>query len=250
MIDVVGRLVAASSPLAVPVDPDAEEARDWLVRELAKPEYRAAQPNWLDLLAAQIRDWIQSLLGAGAPPAPTVIVAVVVGLILAAVVVAYLVFGPPRANRRRRSAGAVFGDDDNRDARTLRAAAHDAAASSDWPLAVEEMFRAIAKGLAERAVVVSSPGTTASAFAQNAGRYFPADAARLRAGAVSFDAVRYLDGPGSREDWEHVEQLERDIRERTPDFTGDGFGDGPGDGFSALEGDARGSAAVPTAGIR
>ncbi|MEY2847945.1 MAG: hypothetical protein RI885_610 [Actinomycetota bacterium] len=205
---------------AIPLDPEADEARDWLVRELAKPEYRAAEPNWLDLIAAELQRWLQDLLGSGTGAAPPVVIAVVVALVLGAVVVAYLVFGPPRANRRRRSGSAVFGDDDERDAATLRRAAGEAAAAGDWPLAVEEMFRAIARGLTERAVLVTLPGTTAAGFARDAGRSFPAVAADLLAAASAFDAVRYLGGTGSREDWTRVERLERAIRDSTPDLDG------------------------------
>ena len=48
-------------PREVPVDPDAPEARDWLVRELANPEYEAARPTWFDLLAQRVVEWFESL---------------------------------------------------------------------------------------------------------------------------------------------------------------------------------------------
>ncbi len=62
-------------PLDVPVDPDAPEARDWLLDELSKQPYQAAQPTFIDLLAQQILQWfgdlIDWLFGNGAGGAQT-----------------------------------------------------------------------------------------------------------------------------------------------------------------------------------
>ena len=41
-------------PFDVPVDPDAPEARDWLLDELSKQQYQAAKPTFIDLIAQQI----------------------------------------------------------------------------------------------------------------------------------------------------------------------------------------------------
>ena len=63
-------------PREVPVDPDAPEARDWLVRELANPEYEAARPTWFDLLAQRVVEWFESLRftpGEGGFPQPYVL---------------------------------------------------------------------------------------------------------------------------------------------------------------------------------
>ena len=49
-------------PLDVPVDPDAPEARDWLVDELSKQPYQAAQPTFIDRLAQQIMQWLGDLI--------------------------------------------------------------------------------------------------------------------------------------------------------------------------------------------
>lgn len=204
--------------LAVPVDPDAEEARDWVLRELSEPGYRAAEPNWLDRAAAAVRDWFASVFDDGNGPPPLVVIVVIVALVLAAFVVAYVVFGPPRANRRRVVPGGVFGDDDGRDAAALRRAAAAAASTSDWALAVEEMFRAVARSLEERAVLTTSPGTTATGFATRAAVHFPDSTADLQRAAARFDAVRYLGENGTQADWEHVDRVERVIRESRPRF--------------------------------
>ena len=108
----------------VPVDPDADTARDLLLGELGKPVYQEARPTWFDLASKAVGDWLASLRvpdGSGfSGLIPLVVVIVVVVLVL----VAFLVFGRPRLNRRsQHSAGALFGDDDSRSAAELRAAA-------------------------------------------------------------------------------------------------------------------------------
>ena len=74
------------------------------------------------------------------------------------------------------------------------------------------MFRAIARGLAERALVTTTPGTTARDFSTRAGATFPYLADRLAESAASFDGVRYLDRHGTPEQYEAITALERDVR--------------------------------------
>jgi hypothetical protein len=216
VIVVTRALLASASISGVPVDPDAAEARQWLVDELTKPEYRAAQPTWFDLLASAISDWLNSLTvgaGGGPPGIGTLIVVLIVAVVL---VVAFLVFGLPRLNRRSAVGGSLFGDDDRRDSAAIRAAAQLAAAQQDYSLAVAEMFRAIARGLAERTVLSTMPGTTAHDFAMRAARAFPDSAESLAAAASAFDDVRYLGGEGSREQYELVAALDAQLRAARP----------------------------------
>ena len=208
--------------LAVPVDPDAEEARELLVQELAKPVYRAAEPTWFDRLSAAVGDWLADLLESGPGGTPAIAWTVIILALVAAIVAAYLIFGPPRVNRRSTVVGGLFGDDDSRSAQTLRAAADRAAAAGDWVIAIEEMFRAIARMLSERAIVSTMPGTTASTFAASASGPFPKSSTELASAAASFDAVRYLDRPGSRTEFDALAALERDLRASTPHFDGAG----------------------------
>ena len=208
--------------LAVPVDPDAEEARELLVGELAKPVYRAAEPTWFDRLSAAVGDWFADFLEFAPGGTPALAWTVILLALVAAVVAAYFIFGPPRVNRRSSVVGGVFGDDDSRSAQTLRAAAERAAAAADWVVAIEEMFRAIARGLSERAIVSTMPGTTASAFAASASGPFPESSAELASAAASFDAVRYLGRTGSRAEFDDLAALERQLRAGTPRFDGAG----------------------------
>ncbi|GAA2241925.1 DUF4129 domain-containing protein [Herbiconiux moechotypicola] len=196
--------------MIAPVEPGADEAREWLLGELSKPPYQAARPTWFDLVSQAIGDWIASLRvpdGSGLGGLlPVIAVAVVVVLL----VIAVIVFGRPRLNRRSAVApGSLFGDDDTRSSAELRASAERAAAAGDFGTAVQEAFRALARRLAERTVVMTGPGSTAQDFAARAGRSFPPRADELRACAALFDGVRYLDRPGTRDGYERVHALDR-----------------------------------------
>jgi hypothetical protein len=196
----------------VPVDPSAPVASQWLISELAKPIYQAAKPTLFDRLAKAVSDWFASLKFGNVTGPPAFGIGVVIVLVIAAIVVAFLIFGLPRLNRRSALAGSLFGDDDTRDSAAIRAAGEAAARAGDFSLAVIEMFRAIARGLAERTILTTSPGTTARSFAATAGIAFPELADRLAASAIDFDAVRYLGRSASREQFESVAAVERDLR--------------------------------------
>ena len=189
-----------TAPLAVPVQPDGDEARRWLLDELAKQPYQASRPTLVDRIAQAFFDWLGSLFRAQGDPTPTVLLVVALFVVVALVVVAVLLFGVPRANRRSRAAAAgLFGDDDRRTAAELRAAARAAAAGGDFSLAVLERYRALARDLDERTLVAVFPGTTARAFARDAAAVFPAESAELAAAAEVFDGIRYAARTGSRE---------------------------------------------------
>jgi hypothetical protein len=202
--------------LDVPVEPDAAEAREWLLRELANPEYEAAKPTWFDRLSGAVVDWFSSLSfsGGNAPPALGVVLVLV--LVLAAIAVAFLVFGLPRLRRRSAITGSLFGKSDDRSSEQLRAAAEARAADGDYAAATAEMFRAIARGLAERSIVTTTPGTTAHDFAARAGVAFVGLAPALATSATLFDEVRYLGRPGSLPGYTTVADLERTLRSTTP----------------------------------
>jgi hypothetical protein len=200
--------VIPTSRAATPLVPDADEARQWLTDELSKPEYQAAQPTAFDLAMQAIRDWFAELLaGATGVPGP-VLTLIVVVVVAALVVVAFLVFGLPRLRRARSTTVPLFDDGDLRDLAALRRAAAAAAAAADWPLAIEERFRAIVRGLVDRDLVQVHPGTTARGFADSATRLFPEHAAELRATAAGFEGVRYLGRPGDAAEYERATALE------------------------------------------
>lgn len=210
-------------PFDVPVDPDAPEARDWLLDELSKQPYQQAKPTFIDLLAQQILNWFQGLLdwlgGAttGGPRTDVPIWLLAIFIPVAVILVlAFLIYGLPRLNRRSSVTGALFGDDDVRDALSLRRAAERAAAAGDYSTAIAELFRSIARGLGERTLVSTFPGTTAREFARRASVAFSAEADPLATAALHFDAVRYLEQTGTVEQWDAMVALERRLRTVRP----------------------------------
>jgi Domain of unknown function (DUF4129) len=211
---VLGALLSELStlPLKVPVDPNGPDAQQLLARELAKSEYLKAQPSPFDRLVSGLINWLNSLLSTQTNGPPSLAFLIVLGIIVAGIVIAVLVFGVPRVNRKSTVTGSLFGENDERSAGQMRTAAEGAAASGDYATAIAEMFRAIARGLAERTVLSIFPGTTAHDFSVRAGAVFPRFSAELTTAAASFDTVRYLGKPGTAHEYTAIATLERELR--------------------------------------
>jgi hypothetical protein len=207
---VVAALASVSAD--VPVDPNADEARDWVLGELSDPRYESAKPTWFDQLSSAFLDWLGSLFQGSAGGPSGLLLAIVVVIIVAALVAAFVIFGRPALNRRSAASGTLFGRDDERGAEAMRRAADAAASAGDWSVAIEECFRAIARGLAERTILATTPGTTAHGFARRAGAAFPTLATDLDAAATAFDRVRYLGQSGTESGYRAVAALERELR--------------------------------------
>lgn len=204
--------------LDVPVDPDAPVASDWLATELAKPQYQAAKPTLFDQLAKAISDWLNSLQprAGHAPPSFFTLPSVLVIIAIAVIVIAFLIFGLPRLNRRSKVTGSLFGDDDDRDSTRIRRNAENSARRGDYTTAIVEMFRAVARGLAERTIVSTNPGTTARDFSTRAGAVFTDHTEQLARAGEAFDLVRYLGRAGTIEQYQEVANLERELRSLKP----------------------------------
>ena len=206
-------------PFDVPVDPDAPEARQWLNDELAKPAYEASRPSWFDQVSKGFADWVGSLFhpGAGLDGWLPVVIAVVATVVVAGViVVSILLFGLPRRNRRASASSELFGADDERSARELRQASVAAAREGDADAAIADRFRAIARDLSDRSVVVVLPGTTADHVGREAAVAFPARADALSDAAAVFDAVRYLGRAGTLEQYERLRALDDELAASRP----------------------------------
>jgi len=202
----------------VPVDPDRDEARRWLEEELGRgsgPD-PGETPGWWQ----EFQEWLRRLLSGGAGPGEAaggdtgqaVGIAIAIVLVVALLVVAFAIFGLPRVRRRSKVTGDLFGTDDERSALQLRGVARQAAERGDYTTAVVELFRSLARDLAERGVVQTFPGTTARDFARRAGAAFPREAERLGEAASVFDGVRYLGHTGTLDQWLRVSALDEDLR--------------------------------------
>lgn len=196
----------------VPVDPDGDQARQWIIEELSKPEYQASKPTWWDLLSKAVWDWLKSLHFGGGDALQVPMLGVLMVVIAAVIVGAFSIFGMPRLNRRSALVGSLFGVDEDRDSEALRRSAEAAAGQGEWTLAIEELFRALARVLMERVLVSTDPGTTARGFARRAGAVFPDHADRLTACAIVFDDVRYLGKLGTQSNYASLVELEKELR--------------------------------------
>lgn len=203
---------ALRAVLAVPVEPNADQGRQWLLEELAKAPYRAAQPSPLDVAARAVWDWLRSLFTGGNATLGALLPLLLLLLVVAALVAALLIYGLPRLNRRSGPVGSLFGQEDGRSDDALRRAARAAADAGNYALAIQERFRALARDLAERSIVSVSPGTTAHGFAARAAVAFPDFAARFDAAAAGFDTVRYLGGKGTAAGYRQLAELDDDLR--------------------------------------
>ena len=118
----------------VPVDPDADQARDWLLEELTKTKYQEQPqqeqgPSWIDDLLDAVTRFLNSLDGQETVPF-WVVLLVIVGV--AVVVVAFLVFGVPKLRARSSVVDdELFEADDHRDAAAMRRDADNAATRTD-----------------------------------------------------------------------------------------------------------------------
>lgn len=192
-------------------EPSAEEARRLLQQELSDRIYREAEPNWFDRLVQGVLDWLASLaVGDGAAPAAllTLLLVIVAGAVIAAIVI----FGLPRLRRRRAPLAPLFGEDDDRSADELRAAATAAAGRGDFDAAVLDGFRALARGLDERGLLLVSPGTTAHAVAEGAAAVLPEASADLDRSAGDFDRARYQGLGADEAAWLRIRSLDERMR--------------------------------------
>lgn len=197
----------------VPVVPDRETAHDWLVEELARPEY-AQDPSVL----MRLWNWLVGLFDEiGAVDISPWRLAVVVAVVLVVVVaIALFVAGPARLRRHTAARSAVVHDDDTRTAAQMRAAADAAAARQDWALAVIERFRAVVRALEERVVLDERPGRTAREAAQAASVRLPDLASDLHAAAGRFDSVCYGHLPAGPADDDALRTLDDRVTAARP----------------------------------
>lgn len=198
----------------IPVEPDADTAREWARDELAKPEYSQDGTNWL----LRLLDWIAELLdgvsgpslgtGGGVPIGTILLILAIIGLVL------WLVIGPLRRIRRREREHSVFDDDYRTSTQMLDDAtrwAHD----GDWSRAMLDMYRVTVRSLEERDVLSDRPGMTAHEAAVETGVAFPDVADTMLHDADVFDEIRYGDRVGTEQDFLHARATYRSLKGRS-----------------------------------
>jgi hypothetical protein len=181
------------TPFDIPIEPDADTARQWLVDELSKDDYQTSGRSYID----DFFDWLQRLIDGlfnstgslGFAGVPGAVVAIVLSVLLVGVIV-LIVWGPLRSSRRRKASHTVF-EDDERDSDAMRTAADKAAARQDWTLAVIERFRGMVRDVETAGWVGVVPGMTAYEFVTQAGSRVPGLAEELDWAGDLFDRIRY-----------------------------------------------------------
>lgn len=174
--------------MSVPVDPDRQQARQWLIDELSRKEYQDARPNLIE----RALEWIQGRFSNLRPNFDSPVgITVTVLVVIAVAAVAYALWRSGGVRRQfRRKAMAVLPTYITT-AANHRSAADKHAAEGQWGDAVMERFRAIARELSERTLVPANPGATAVEVARDGGVALPELSRDLRTAARHFDDVCY-----------------------------------------------------------
>lgn len=181
----------------VPLTPDQGEARDWLLKELAKGEYGEIRGPIVGFVKNLIDDFFELLSWKGQGTPPISLILAILAIIVIAALVIVLILNPIRLARRRKS-GAVFEEETS--APQVQASFDEAVAAQDWNLAYVWAYRLMVLGLDDHDIVSSTPGLTAREAADAATRVAPGLAPQLSAYAESFDKVRYGRASVSRDE--------------------------------------------------
>lgn len=195
--------------------PDPGTAREWLGRELSRPEYQES-------LADRFARWFDRILNAAGEVGGAGGLNPVVALVLLALLVGgiALVLSRLRANPTSGAAGSAVFSEARLTAEEHRRRAHTALSRQGWGEAVIEAVRALAADLVERGLVPEQSGVTVHELSDRATALFPAHAQRLEATARVFDETRYGDRTADGHQAREAVQLEEELSGRSPETGG------------------------------
>ena len=183
-------MILLALPGAAVGDIGREEARRAAREELARREYRSAEPPWPVRVLEWVAEWFAERLDGLSAVAPGGRAGIVVVIALLALLLAVVLVRLAPARRARGSA-AVFSAGSALTADDHRQRADQAAAEGAWAEAVRERLRAVVRELEARGVLDSRPGRTADEVARDAGEAVPSLALDLARAARTFDEVWY-----------------------------------------------------------
>ncbi|MCO5969172.1 DUF4129 domain-containing protein [Actinoallomurus soli] len=195
-----------------------DPARELARRELGKPIYHQDDPSFFERILNKISDWLNALyhrftdVGGGAGGGW---LGIVVLLVILAVVVGAVWWRIGSVRRNAAGPGALLGEAVTT-AEDHRATAERHAAAGQWPEAIRERLRAIARDLEERAIVPPRPGRTADELATEAGTALPDHADALASGVRLFDDVWYGGRQGDADGYRALVDLDDRLRAARP----------------------------------
>lgn len=198
--------------LAGPVRPDPGPARDWLRRELDRPEYQQG-------LVERFSSWVQSLwdeLTRSALAATPMSAAVATVVLVVLVALALLIASRVRREPPVRSSGPALSGSGTVSPREHRAAAEAALGAGAWDTAVVEAFRALSARAVDQGHATSRPGLTAHELVAELSSAFASHAAGLHRASTLFDQVFYGRQPATEADARSVLALEETLRTARP----------------------------------
>lgn len=193
------------------------EAHELARRELQNPIYHRDEPSLFQKVTDKIGEWIDKFVahinprpGHGGGWTGLIILIVLIVIVAAAI---WWRIGNIRGRAAEREPLLV---DDTGTARDHRSEAERYAASGDWPNAIRERLRAIARDLEERAILEHRPGRTADELAAEAGAELPDHAGALAAGVQIFDDVWYGGRAGDEGGYRRLAELDERLRAARP----------------------------------
>lgn len=206
-----------------PVQPDAEQARQWALDELSKRQYQDAKPGLGDQILRSIADFFKSLLDglSNALHVDTGIAGLVIVLVLLAIIGLIIFLIRPRLLKRQNADSEVFETETQLSAEEHRRRAARAATAGNYDNAVTEVFRAIVRAAEERVVLDPQPGRTADEVTAKLAAAFAAEAPALWPTALLFNRIRYSarkssQGIATEADYLELLRLDRALLELRP----------------------------------
>jgi Domain of unknown function (DUF4129) len=205
---------AASADGEIGRDP----ARDLARRELSRPEYHQDDPSLPERIWERFSEWLRSFIDSfgGGPSSGRLSWGVLIALAVLLVVVGGLIWWRMGGVQRSRSRRGALLPERATTAADHRAAAQRHAAAGEWPEAIRERLRAIARDLEDRAILAQRPGRTADEMAAEAASALPGHADELRAGAQIFDEVWYGRRRGDETGYQRLTALDERLRTARP----------------------------------
>ncbi|USQ78758.1 DUF4129 domain-containing protein [Ornithinimicrobium faecis] len=197
------------------LDPDRDQARELLERELSTADYNRPE----SFIAKALNWFLERISGLiEIIPGSSGLSTLILGMVIAIVAVA--IFFAIRGSRRSRrltspDTGPVLAEA-GLSADDYRARAAAAARAGNWDAVLLDSYRAIAAATDERALLDELPGTTAHEIAVALRDPFPDRASDLLSAADTFDAVCYGDQHATQHQAERVRELDRVLAKARP----------------------------------